>query len=370
LELLEVIADVNLMGSIKPKFTWKTILLPAVGIAAFIIYLYLFRVDMLAVVATIQSVDMPQYLLAASLIFIDSFLFAMAWRSLLSFLSVKISAFKAYLYLWYGSFMDIIIPAESISGEVLRVYLMTREHGNDVGVKVVASLVTHRLIYMGVSLAALLTGIGILFTETSHVSPLVFNLTLFLAAVTLFFICLLFLLCFRERWTLKIIDYALKIAERVTRGKWKSDRIRGEAVKLAGIFHSSIKDFSSSPKVVAMAIFLSSLSRVSNLLISYLVFSAIGYPQISWSAILVTHTIVSAVKAIPIGVPFEVGLPEITMTTLYTALGVPFQISATATILNRIITLWLAFFIGFSSQQWVELKVIKASLNPAKAEKA
>jgi hypothetical protein len=46
-------------------------------------------------------------------------------------------------------------------------------------------------------------------------------------------------------------------------------------------------------------------------------------------------------QSIPIGVPFEVGLPEITMTTLYVSLGVPAGIAATSTILSRLITLWL-----------------------------
>jgi len=33
--------------------------------------------------------------------------------------------------------------------------------------------------------------------------------------------------------------------------------------------------------------------------------------------ILITSSIVLAVKATPIGIPFEVGLPEAVMTTLY-----------------------------------------------------
>ncbi|MEM3703424.1 MAG: hypothetical protein QXX79_03260, partial [Candidatus Bathyarchaeia archaeon] len=85
--------------------------------------------------------------------------------------------------------------------------------------------------------------------------------------------------------------------------------------------------------------------------------------------ILVTQSIVSAVKSIPIGVPFEVGLPEITMTTMYVVLGVPFGTSATATILSRILTLWLRFFVGFIVQQWIEVKAIKTSLNTGKTKK-
>jgi uncharacterized protein (TIRG00374 family) len=91
--------------------------------------------------------------------------------------------------------------------------------------------------------------------------------------------------------------------------------------------------------------------------------------SVSWSIILITATIVLAVKSVPIGVPFEVGLPEITMTTLYVGLGVPGDISATATILSRIITLWFRFFVGFIAQQWLELKPIIAPTNNATVQK-
>jgi uncharacterized membrane protein YbhN (UPF0104 family) len=51
------------------------------------------------------------------------------------------------------------------------------------------------------------------------------------------------------------------------------------------------------------------------------------------------------------------------MTTLYTSLGVPAGIAATATILSRLITLWFRFFVGFLSQQWLALKPILPSNN-------
>ena len=61
-------------------------------------------------------------------------------------------------------------------------------------------------------------------------------------------------------------------------------------------------------------------------------------------------------KAITIGIPFEVGLPEAVMTTLYISMGINPALAATATILVRIITLWFRFFMGFAAQQWLELK--------------
>jgi uncharacterized membrane protein YbhN (UPF0104 family) len=73
---------------------------------------------------------------------------------------------------------------------------------------------------------------------------------------------------------------------------------------------------------------------------------------------LITYSIILAIQGIPLGVPFEAGLPEITMTALYRVLGVPLDISATATILTRILTVWLRFFIGFIVQQALEIKAI------------
>ncbi len=71
---------------------------------------------------------------------------------------------------------------------------------------------------------------------------------------------------------------------------------------------------------------------------------------------LITTSLVTAIKSVPVGIPFEVGLPEITMTTLYVSLGVPAGIAATSTILSRLITLWLRFIIGFAAYQWTETK--------------
>jgi len=359
------------MTSAKFKVTWKTLILPLIGIVAFLAYLYLFQVDIPEIVATIQTANAFIYSAAFFLIFVDTFFYAMAWRVLLTYLSVKLSVLKAYLYVWYGAFMDLIIPAESISGEISRVYLITREQGNGVSGKVIASLVAHRLISMSVGLTTIIVGVCLLLTESS-LNPLVFNLSLFLIFTTLLFLVLLLLLCVKKDWILKVIDRLLGFFERFTRGKWKFTKVRGDVIRTAEMFHDSMKKFGRAPKVITLSVFLSSLSWLSYLAISYMVFMAIGFPTSFrlWSIVLVTHAIVTAIKSVPIGVPFEVGLPEITMTTLYAVLGIPMNVSATSTILNRLLTVWLRFFVGFSIQQWIEIKAVKTSLKVSAKEKS
>jgi uncharacterized protein (TIRG00374 family) len=168
-----------------------------------------------------------------------------------------------------------------------------------------------------------------------------------------------------------VINGLANAAQFLTRGRWKGlAKIREDACRITKSFHDSMKKFARNPKPLAFSLLGLSVTWAFSLSISYLVFLSLKTP-VSWSVIFITSAIVLAVKSIPVGIPFEVGLPEITMTTLYTSFGIPAGISATATILNRIITLWLRFFIGLGAQQWLDLQpVITVCADDLKAEKA
>jgi uncharacterized protein (TIRG00374 family) len=344
------------MESIKYKITWKTFLLPLVGLVAFFLYILIFKVDLFEIAATIQHANLYPYLLATIFTLLDTLFFALAWHSLLSFLSVQVSRIRLYVFVWVGIFVDTLIPAESVSGEISRIYLVNKQESGTTG-KATASIVVQRLIGMGISIGTLLTGAAFLFIEP-QIRGIVLMLVLFLVAVILLFLVLVLLLCVKERWTMRIIDGILKLAGWISRGRLKLSKVREEAVEAAKAFHSAVKEYLHAPRTMLVAVSFSLTSWVLGMAVLYLTFSAIGYPQITLSAILVVSAIFSAVKSIPVGVPFEVGLPEITMTSLLILFDVPADVSATATILMRLLTLWLRFFVGFAAQQWVGIKGI------------
>ncbi len=358
------------MESPKSKITRTTMLFPLIGLIAFFAYIYLFQVDIATIIATAQRIDMPPYALAMAFSLVEVFCFSVSWRVLVNFLMIKLSVLKSYLFVWYGIFVDTIVPAESVSGEALRVYLIAREQGDATTGRVVASLVMHRLLGMSINVAVLIAGMGLLFTET-EINPLIFNLILFLAAGITFTLLLIMLFSFKEGWTLKVIDWLARLGKFLSRGRWQGQltKIKEDACKIAKSFHDSMKEFKHSPQALVFSLFYLILAWIFSLSIPYLVLISLGRP-VSWSVILITSSIVLAVKSIPLGIPFEVGIPEITMTTLYTSLGVPAEISATATILTRLITLWLRFFIGFIAQQWLELRPVLAPVDNALMEKA
>jgi uncharacterized protein (TIRG00374 family) len=353
----------------KPKITRKTALFPLIGLVAFFLYIYLFQVDIPAIIATAQRADPVPYVLAITLSVAEVFFFALSWRVLVNFLLIKLSVIKSYLFVWYGIFVDILVPAESVSGEALRVYLVTKEQGNNTCGRVVASLVTHRLLGMGMNVAVLILGMSVLFTET-QVNPLIFNLILFLAVGITASLLVMILFSFKEQWSMKAINWLIRLGKFLTRGRWHGQltKLKEEASKIAKSFHDSMKEFKHNPKPLVFSLFYLAITWIFSLSIPYLVFMSLRL-NVSWSVILITSAIVLAVKSIPLGIPFEVGIPEITMTTLYTSLGVPAGISATATILTRLITLWLRFFIGFIAQQWLELKPVLAPANNIPVEK-
>jgi uncharacterized protein (TIRG00374 family) len=350
----------------KPKLTWKTAVFPLLGLLGFFLYIYLFHVDILGILATARSANPVIYSVAILFGLLDVLFFTISWRVLANYLSIKMTVVRAYLYVWYGIYVDTIVPAQSISGELTRTYLCTRDKCGPFG-KVVASLYTHRLLGMALNVVALVAGI-ILLTFGGNVNPLIFNAILLVAAAIIGIMVLMIVLGFKQQWTLKVINFTTNLAHKITMGKWKLANLKEQAVEITKHFHDAMKEFRHNPKAIAGSLFYLIISWFFSLSIPYLVFMSLGHP-VSWSIIIVTSAIFLAVKAIPIGIPFEVGLPEAVMTTLYISMGIYGPLAATATILTRIITLWFRFFIGFGAQQWLELKpAISAAANTEKTK--
>jgi glycosyltransferase 2 family protein len=332
------------------------VVFPLLGLVGFFIYIYFYKVDILGILETVQNLDPMIYSVAVVFGLLEVLFFTASWKVLTNYLQIKMGIFRAYLYVWYGIYIDTIVPAQSISGEVTRTYLCTRDKCGPFG-KVVASLFTHRLLGMALNVIALVAGI-VLLTFGGNVYPLVFNALIFVAAVIVGIIGLMFVLSFKQQWTLRIIDFGTHAANKLSFGRLNLSKITGQAVEATEHFHESMVEFRHSPKAIAGSVFFLVVSWLFSLSIPYLVFLALGHP-LTWSIIIVTSAIFLAVKAIPIGVPFEVGLPEAVMTTLYISMGVPGSLAATATILVRVITLWFRFFVGFASQQYLEFTPAK-----------
>jgi len=274
---------------------------------------------------------------------------------------VRVPLKRTFAYVWIGAFADLLVPAESVSGEVAKTYLMSKEPNVNPG-KVVASLVSQRVLGTITTTATLFIGFFALVTLNYSIPDLMLQILLTVTIVSVLAILFILVLCVKEKWTERLINALMRFVERLSGGRIKMKDFQTKIVEALRAFYESLRTFGSNPIKLIPPILFHVLSWFSGITIAFMVFVSIGYLEpnipILWLKVIVVYALLVAIKSIPLGVPAEVGLPDIAMTTLFILFGIPPNISAAATILTRIITVWLKFFIGFASFQWLGIKTI------------
>jgi uncharacterized protein (TIRG00374 family) len=334
-----------------------SLLLVPVGIFVFVLYLY-FYVPFVDFLAKIQQANPFYYSLAFAAMILSVAFYSLSWQSLLHLLAVKSSFLKAFQFVWVGSFVDLLVPAESISGDISRVYLMSRESGESAG-KVVASVISHRVLSMTITLVGLVIS-SVYFVFNYSPPKLVLEFVGAIGACTLVSLMLIFYFSRNRQATEKVIDWIMHLLGWISRGRWKLEGLKKSAEKILKSFHDGIETLALQPRGLVSPISFATVAWAFDLLISVLVFHALTV-QISISAVAIVYSITAAVQTIPAGIPGEVGILDVVMATLYTLLGVPIAVSAVATVLIRALTLWLRLLIGGVTVQWLGIKSLAAS---------
>ena len=324
-----------------------------IGLLIFIAYLYLL-VDIDEMIAIVKGINLFYYSLTVVVLLLNIVFYSLAWQYFLRPLSVNVSFRKTLLFELIGSFVDILVPAESISGDASKAYLMSKDSGENAG-KVVASIVSHRMLSLIITLSSLIIGSTSLFIMQYKLPSFVFNLILLVVIGTTISLVFMFLLCSKEQLTQKIIDSLLRFSNFLLRGRLKLTSLRYKARKALRVFHQSIEFLGGNPRSLIWPVVFSIVAWLLSILLSFLVFVSLDHP-VSFDVVIIVYSISCTIQTIPLGIPADVGLTEIVMTSLYALLGVPIGISAAATVLIRIITVWFKLFMGFIAFQWVGIK--------------
>jgi uncharacterized protein (TIRG00374 family) len=348
----------------QKRFTLKKrYLLIVVGLAAFFVYLYFF-VPFGQLIETVQRLNPFYFLLAFFALLASVVFYSLVWQRLLGLLSVKTSFLKVFQFVWVENFVDLVVPGEPVSGEVSRIYLMSKETGEDYG-KVVASAVGQRIATTSVVVTGLLVSI-VYFAFT--VRPPLFVLAF--AGAILFgdavVIGLLFYLAMRKGSTHRLVNWVFNLVTRLSRGRWRFEQVRERVAKALDIFHEGILKLGEHRKSLVLPMVFTAFSWLSDMSIAVLVFLSLGSAgtAISISAIIIVYSISGAIQYLPIGViPGEVGLAEIIMTTLFALLGNPqfLVVYAVATVLIRCLTFWVRLLISGIVVQATAIKSLMPS---------
>ncbi len=331
----------------------KTVPFLLIGILIFVAYLHFF-VGIPEILATIQHVNIFYYGLAVAVLLLNMAINSLTWQYLLWPLSVNVSFRKTFLFTWIGFFVDLLVPAESISGDATKAYLMAKESGENGG-KVLASVVSHRILLMVTSIISLIVSFVWLYFLKIEVPVLVSGFVILVilgTAVSLFFI---FLFSLKKKLTQRLIEVLLRFVTFVTRGRLDINRLRIAAMKALIAFHDSIHIFRKNLRSLVPSILFSLIGWFFSVLSSYLVFVSLGQ-HVDFAIIVVVHSVSVAIQSVPLGIPGEVGVVDTTMAWLFTLLAIESAVAAAATVLIRLLWVWLRIIIGFVAVQWIDLK--------------
>jgi uncharacterized protein (TIRG00374 family) len=335
----------------------KRYLLIFAGLAIFVLYLFLF-VPVGKTVAAVQSFNPFYFSLAFCCLLVSVACYSLAWQRFLNLLSVKTSFRKAFQFVWVENFVDLVIPGEPVSGEVSRIYLMSKDTGGNYG-QVFASAVGQRIAATCVTVVGLL--VSTVYFAWEFRPP--FLILLFAGVVLvgdIIVIGLLFYLAGRKGVTQKLAKWLFRMATRVSRGRWKFEHLTERVLGALEIFHEGILTLGKHRRSLVLPVLFTVLSWLSDVSIAILVFLSLSVGTAPFiSEIIIVYTIAGAIQNFPIGViPGEVGLTEIVMTTLFAALGNPqlIFIYAGATVLIRILTFWTRLLISGVVVQLIGVK--------------
>jgi uncharacterized protein (TIRG00374 family) len=324
----------------------------AVGLFVFLLYLYFF-VPFGSLITIVSQANPFYYSLAFVAMFLSGVFYSLTWQRLLHLLKVKSSFLKTLQFIWVGNFVDLLVPAESISGEICKVYLMSRERNENAG-KVVASVIGHRILVMTVTLGTLVIS-SIYFVIKYNPPLLIMEFVSVIAAATFISIFLLFYLSWKPQATDKIVNWIIGLLAKFSCGRWKFEGLKKSAESMLKAFHEGINTLTVRPSRVVLPVSLALISWILDVLITVFVFFALN-ARVSFSTIVIVYSITTAIQNIPLGIPGEIGVLDVFMAILYTSLGVNIVVSAVATVLIRVLTLWARLLIGGLMVQWLGIK--------------
>lgn len=345
------------MTAEKRQLMKKGIPLLLIGLLVFIFYIYFFggTASIGDIIEKLQTANLVYYSLTFVSVVFSVFFYSLAWHRLMHLLSIEATFRKTFLYVWIGNFVDLLVPAEAVSGEASKAYLMSKNSNVNSG-KVVASIVSHRILSMTITLGSLIIS-SVYFALKYKPPELILDFVIITASCTALAIILLGYLSVREQTTKKIVNWIIRLAARISRGRWELTSLRSKAQKMLKAFHQGINILTRNPRALAGPMISSMAAWFFHVLVFFLVFISLEF-QISLSAIIVVYSISVSLQSIPLGIPGEVGFMEIVMTTIYTLLGVPIVVSATATVLTRVATMWFKLIAGYAAVQWVGINVL------------
>ncbi|MBO7719197.1 MAG: UPF0104 family protein [Methanosphaera sp.] len=292
------------------------------------------------IISALKTANIYYVLLAVIIQFIILVLWNKRWSIICDSLDIPHSQLSLFAMTIVGLAINDLTPSGRSGGEPVRAYLLTKS--SSVGFKeTFATVMGDKLFDMLPFMILAIFAVGYLMLYL-HLNSTLFSILLI--ALVLFILLLVFVIyiSINEEFGLRTIQWVFRVARRFT----TRDLIKYEKKAVSSLigFQKSLKYLMKDRKVLAQATVISFVVWFLELFRVYVVFLAFGQ-TVSIGMIASVFLVSSLIGVIP-ALPGGLGSIDGVMILLYSMAGVSASISTAATLVERMISLWMVIIMG------------------------
>ena len=292
------------------------------------------------IISALQTANINFVILAIVIEFIIIALWNTRWSLICKSLHIPHQQLSLFAMTIVGLAINDLTPSGRSGGEPVRAYLLSRssnEHFKTTFASVMGDKLLDTLPFMVLAIFAISYLILYLHLGTTLFMLLLVSLVLFvLALVFIIFFCI------NEEVGMKAIHWVFRQVRRFTKRDF--DKYEERAVSSLVGFQSSLRLLMQDRHLMLITTAISFLVWFLELVRVYVVFLAFGV-QVSLGMVASVFLVSSLIGIIPI-LPGGLGSIDGVMILLYSMAGIPAGISTAATLVERMISLWMVIIIG------------------------
>ena len=317
----------------------KSFLLLAVSVLILFVMLYFVGIDQ--VIGALKIANLTIIVLAIIVQIFTYFLYTLRWQILNKIAGMDVSIKKLLPMIMVGLAINNITPSGRGGGEPVRAYLLskdTKEYHFD---ETFATVVADRALdtFPFVVLAAITIASMALFFDFDL--WLLVVMVLAVIAIIALLVAIIYM-CINPDFGKRVEGWIIGLVRRFY--KKNSEDLENNIHNSILGFQNTMKMLLSNKKGLVYALFLSFVIWIFEILRVYLVFLAFG-ANVNIIVIGEVFIVACLVGMIPL-LPGGLGAVDGIMIIFYSAAGIPTSISAAATVIERLISFWMATIIG------------------------
>ena len=316
----------------------KTVFFLGVSIAILAVMLYFVGID--KVIDALRIARLEYIGIAIAMQVFTYYLYTLRWKILNGVADIDVGIKKLLPMVLVGLAVNNITPSGRGGGEPVRAYILSREENYPME-ETFATVVADRALdtFPFVILAVItIIGVSLYFELDSWL--LVVMIVAVIAIVAL--LAVIIYMSINPKFGLRVDGWVIGLIRRFY--KKNSEKLEEKIHNVIADFQATMRNLIYNKKVLYYALPLSFIIWIFEILRVYFVFLAFG-ANVSPVIIGEVFIVASLVGMIPL-LPGGLGAVDGIMILFYSAAGVTASISAAATVIERLISFWMATIIG------------------------